>query len=102
MPLDLKIAGASIVDGTDAPRYTADIGVRGGRIVEIGSIASPARRTLDADGALVTPGFIDMHTHYDAQALWDGELIASSRNGVTTAVMGNCGVGCAPFAPSMK
>lgn len=102
MSLDLKISGGTIVDGTGAARFTGDIGVRDGRIVEIGSISTPATRMIDADGALVTPGFVDMHTHYDAQALWDGELLASSRNGVTTAVMGNCGVGCAPFADRIK
>ena len=102
MSLDLKIAGGTVVDGTGSPRYSADIGIRDGRVVEIGSIATPAARTLDANGALVTPGFIDMHTHYDAQVFWDSELITSSRNGVTTAVMGNCGVGCAPYVPAMK
>jgi N-acyl-D-aspartate/D-glutamate deacylase len=102
MSLDLKITGGTVVDGTGAPRYSADIGIRDGLVVEIGSISTPAARTIEASGALVTPGFVDMHTHYDAQALWDGELRSSSRNGVTTAVMGNCGVGCAPFAPGMK
>jgi N-acyl-D-aspartate/D-glutamate deacylase len=102
MSLDLKISGGTIVDGTGAARYSADVGIRDGRVVEIGAISTPAKRILDADGTLVTPGFVDMHTHYDAQVLWDSELISSSRNGVTTAVMGNCGVGCAPFSPSMK
>lgn len=102
MSLDLKIAGGTIVDGTGAARYNADIGIRNGRVVEIGSISTSAKRTLNAHGALVTPGFVDMHTHYDAQALWDSELISSARNGVTTAVMGNCGVGCAPYTPEIK
>lgn len=102
MSLDLKISGGTIVDGTGAARFTGDIGVRDGRIVEIGRVSTPASRTIYADGALVTPGFVDMHTHYDAQVLWDRELLASSRNGVTTAVMGNCGVGCAPFADQIK
>src|SRR5256885_221366 len=102
MSLDLKIAGGTVVDGTGRARFAADLGVRDGRVVEIGTISTPAKRTIDADGALVTPGFIDMHTHYDAQVFWDSELITSSRNGVTTVVMGNCGVGCAPFTPAMK
>ena len=102
MDLDLKIAGGTILDGTGANRYTADIGVRGGRVVDIGAISTPAKRTIAAEGALITPGFIDMHTHYDAQVLWDSELVASTRNGVTTAVTGNCGVGCAPFVPEMR
>ena len=102
MTLDLKIAGGTIVDGTGAARYTGDIGIKDGLVVEIGAVSTPAKRTIDADGALVTPGFVDMHTHYDAQVLWDSELISSSRNGVTTAVMGNCGVGCAPFTPDIK
>jgi N-acyl-D-aspartate/D-glutamate deacylase len=97
--LDTTISGGVIADGTGAARYAADIGIRDGLIVEIGRVTTPARRRIDADGALVTPGFIDMHTHYDAQATWDPELLASSRNGVTTAVMGNCGVGCAPCRP---
>ena len=102
MSLDLKISAGTIVDGTGAARFVGDVGVRDGRIIELGKISTPARRTIDADGALVTPGFVDMHTHYDAQVLWDGDLLASSRHGVTTAVMGNCGVGCAPFADSIK
>lgn len=102
MDLDSKIMGGTIVDGTGGARYRADIGVRDGRVVEIGTVTTRAKRTIAADGALVTPGFIDMHTHYDAQVLWDSELIASSRNGVTTVVIGNCGVGCAPFAPAMR
>jgi N-acyl-D-aspartate/D-glutamate deacylase len=102
MALDLKITGGTIVDGTGAARYRADVGVREGRIVEIGSISTRSRRTLAAEGALVTPGFIDMHTHYDAQVLWDSELSPSTLNGVTTVVMGNCGVGCAPFKPEIR
>ncbi|MFA7601585.1 MAG: amidohydrolase family protein [Novosphingobium sp.] len=102
MALDLKIAGATVFDGSGQAGYTADVGIKDGRIVEIGSVSTPARRTLGAEGAIVTPGFIDMHTHYDAQVLWDRELMASSRNGVTSAVMGNCGVGCAPATPAIR
>ncbi len=97
--LDAKITDGLIVDGTGALPYSADIGIRDGMITEVGTVTTPARRSINADGALVTPGFIDMHTHYDAQATWDPELLASSRNGVTTAIMGNCGVGCAPCRP---
>jgi N-acyl-D-aspartate/D-glutamate deacylase len=102
MSLDLKITGGTVVDGTGAKPYTADIGVKDGRIAEIGKVTAPAKRTITADGALVTPGFIDMHTHYDVQVMWDSDLVSTTRNGVTTAVMGNCGVGCAPFVPEMR
>src|SRR4051794_25292803 len=82
---DLVIRGADVVDGTDAPRRPADVAIQDGRIAEIGSVG-PGRRTLDATGAVVTPGFIDIHTHYDAQVLWDDALASSSWHGVTTAV----------------
>ncbi|MCB2078103.1 MAG: amidohydrolase family protein [Novosphingobium sp.] len=101
MTLDIRIAGATVYDGTGQDACTADIGIKDGKIAEIGNISTDARRTICADGAMVTPGFIDTHTHYDAQALWDSDLINSALNGVTTAVMGNCGVGCAPLAPGM-
>ncbi|HEV3212245.1 MAG TPA: amidohydrolase family protein [Acidimicrobiales bacterium] len=94
--LDVVIKGGAIVDGTGAPRYTADVGVRDGVIAELGTITSDARDVVDADGALVTPGFVDVHTHYDGQATWDDALEPSASNGVTTLVMGNCGVGFAP------
>ena len=95
---DLNIVGGRVVDGSGAPVRSADIGVRDGRIVEVGSV-SRATRTIDADGALVTPGFVDVHTHYDAQVSWDPWLTPSSWHGVTTVVMGNCGVGFAPARP---
>ncbi len=94
--LDLKVVGGTVVDGTGAAARTADVGIRDGRIVEVGRVTAAATRTLDADGALVTPGFVDLHTHYDGQASWDGALAPSSLHGVTTAVMGSCGVGFAP------
>ena len=97
--LDLIIHGGTVVDGSGGPAFRADVGVRGGRIVEVGTITTPALRTLDAAGALVTPGFVDIHTHYDGQATWDGVLAPSSINGVTSIAMGNCGVG---FAPARK
>src|SRR5215510_1410855 len=76
-----------------------DLVIAGGRIVDVGPDVGPARRTIDADGRLVTPGFVDVHTHYDAQVSWDPWLTPSSWHGVTTVVMGNCGVGFAPAAP---
>ncbi|MCB9780143.1 MAG: amidohydrolase family protein [Alphaproteobacteria bacterium] len=100
MSLDLVIRGGSVLDGTGAPARSADIGVRDGRIVELGVVSSSARRIVDADGALVTPGFVDLHTHYDGQATWDDELAPSIDHGVTTAVMGSCGVGFAPVRPT--
>jgi N-acyl-D-aspartate/D-glutamate deacylase len=96
---DLVIRGGSVVDGSGAPARTADVAINGDRITAVGDDLGPARRTLDADGLLVTPGFVDIHTHYDAQASWDPYLTPSSWHGVTTVVMGNCGVGFAPAAP---
>jgi N-acyl-D-amino-acid deacylase len=95
---DTIIRGGRVVDGTGAPARTADIGVVDSRIAEIGQIAAPARQVVDADGALVTPGFIDIHTHYDGQFLWDDQMDPSFSHGVTTAIGGNCGVGFAPVA----
>jgi N-acyl-D-aspartate/D-glutamate deacylase len=96
--LDLKIVGGTVVDGTGQPRFTADVGVAGGRIVEVGRVGL-ARREIHAEGAIVTPGFTDIHTHYDGQISWDEDLAPSSAHGVTTIVMGNCGVGFAPCRP---
>ncbi len=94
--IDLVIRGGTVVDGTGAPARTADVGISNGVIVEVGRIDTHAERTIDADGALVTPGFVDIHTHYDGQATWDDRLTPSSAHGVTTVVAGNCGVGFAP------
>jgi N-acyl-D-aspartate/D-glutamate deacylase len=95
-PFDLAIVGGTLVDGTGAAPRRADVGVRDGRIVEVGLLDGGASRTIDADGAIVTPGFVDLHCHYDGQAAWDVEMLPSAVHGVTTAVLGNCGVGFAP------
>ena len=94
--IDLLIRGGTVVDGTGAPARRADVGIHEGRIVAVGDVKDAATRTLDAEGALVTPGFVDLHAHYDGQASWDDELAPSTWHGVTTTVMGNCGVGFAP------
>ncbi len=96
---DVVIKGGFVVDGSGEPGRTADIAIKDGVIAEIGAISAPAKRRIDADGALVTPGWVDAHTHYDGQVTWDDYLEGSSANGVTTVVMGNCGVGFAPVAP---
>jgi hypothetical protein len=96
---DLLIRNGRIVDGTGAPIYSADLGVRNGHIAAIGQQLGDAVQQIDADGLLVTPGFVDVHTHFDGQATWDERLWPSSQQGVTTAVMGNCGVGFAPCRP---
>ena len=96
---DLKLAGGTIVDGTGRAAYAGDVGVTDGRIVEVGGNLGPARRVIDARGAHVMPGFVDIHTHYDGQVTWDEELAPTSLHGVTTCVMGSCGVGFAPVRP---
>ncbi len=100
MAYDLKIVGGLVVDGTGAAPRRASVAVAGGRIVEVGECAGSAARTLDAEGAIVTPGFTDLHTHYDGQVSWDSDVAPSSLHGVTTCVIGNCGVGFAPVRAS--
>lgn len=100
--LDTLIRGGSIIDGTGAAARTADIGIADGMIVEMGRVSTPAHRVIDADGLAVTPGFVDIHTHYDGQALWDDTMRPSFGNGVTTAIFGNCGVGFAPLRPGTQ
>ena len=102
MDYDTLVRGGSVVDGTGAPARRADIGIKDGRLAAGGELTGTATRTLDATGLVVAPGFIDPHTHYDAQICWDGATTPSSWHGVTTVVMGNCGVGIAPCKPQAR
>ncbi len=102
MTCDLMITGGLIYDGTGNDPYYGDIAIKDGLIVDIGRMTAKARRTIDADGSMVTPGFVDIHTHYDGQVCWDETVAPSSCHGVTTAVMGNCGVGFAPLRPGAQ
>lgn len=99
MTLDLVIRGGTVVDGSGKDRFTADVGIAGGRIVEIGRISTVADRTIDADGLIVSPGFIDGHTHMDAQVAWDPLGTCSCWHGVTSVIMSNCGFALAPCKP---
>ncbi len=96
---DTVIRGGTIVDGTGKQAFTGDIAIDGDRITEVGGKAGSARRDINAEGKIVTPGWVDVHTHYDGQATWDSELAPSSWHGVTTILFGNCGVGFAPVRP---
>ena len=102
MSFDLIIKNGLVVDGTGAAPRMADVAVSGGRIVEVGKVSGSAKQTIDAEGRVVAPGFVDPHTHYDAQICWDRALTPSPWHGVTTVVNGNCGVGVAPVAPAMR
>ncbi len=97
---DVKIEGGTIVDGTGRDRFNGDIGIRDGKIVAVGDCPEAASRTIDATGAVITPGFVDIHTHYDGQVSWDPDMAPSSIHGTTTCVMGSCGVGFAPVRPA--
>src|SRR5579884_729287 len=96
---DLVVRDAVIVDGTGAPPRQGDVALDAGRITAVGEVDGRGRREIAADGRLLTPGWVDIHTHYDGQATWDPEMTPSSWHGVTTVVMGNCGVGFAPVRP---
>jgi N-acyl-D-amino-acid deacylase len=99
---DVVIRAGTVVDGTGAPRRTADVAVDDGVITAVGRVDERGHRELDADGLMVAPGWVDIHTHYDGQATWDPEVTPSSWHGVTTVVMGNCGVGFAPVQPGAE
>jgi N-acyl-D-aspartate/D-glutamate deacylase len=96
---DLVVRGGTVVDGTGAQPFEADIALDAGMIVKVGKVAGRAREEIDARGLVVTPGFVDIHTHYDGQVTWESRMVPSSSHGVTTVVMGNCGVGFAPCRP---
>ena len=96
--VDLVVRGGTVVDGSGGPAAVADVAVDGGRVVEVGPGLGPARRTIDAEGRIVCPGFVDLHTHYDVQAFWDPALSPSPLHGITTVVGGNCGFSVAPLA----
>ena len=99
---DLKISGGLVVDVMGGAGQVMDIGIVGDRIVAMGDLSDEAAREIDAAGRIVTPGFVDIHTHYDGQATWDPEMAPSFWHGVTTVVVGNCGVGFAPAAPDKQ
>ncbi len=97
---DLVIRGGTIADGSGGDLFDADVAIKDGRIAEVGKVLATGKDEIDATGKLVTPGFVDIHTHYDGQVTWSQDITPSSQNGVTTAIMGNCGVGFAPCRPS--
>ena len=97
---DLVVQGGTVIDGSGSEAVTADVAIKDGLVAEVGKLSGSAHQTIDADGALVTPGFVDIHTHYDGQATWSNRMSPSSHHGVTTVIMGNCGVGFAPVRPT--
>ena len=99
---DLVIRGGMVLDGTGAEAFVADIAIDGGLITRVGAVPGQGAEEIDASGCIVTPGFVDLHTHYDAQVMWDPILEPSAWHGVTTVVMGNCAVGFAPVRPDAR
>ena len=99
---DLIIKNGTVYDGTGEKPYKSDIGVKDGKIEAIGEINEPSKKIIDAKDRIVTPGFVDIHTHYDGQVTWDPYLRPSTYHGVTTVVMGNCGVGFSPCKPEER
>src|SRR5712672_1760371 len=99
---EIVIRGGTIIDGSGSAAFTGDVAIADGRIAAVGGKQGPARREIDAAGLLVTPGWVDVHTHYDGQAMWDPLLARSCWHGVTTAMFGNCGVGFAPVRPQHR
>src|SRR6201991_2152789 len=97
---DLVIRGGNIADGKGGEMFEADVAISGGKITEVGKVTAKGKEEIDAKGKLVAPGFVDVHTHYDGQVTWSQDITPSSQNGVTTAIMGNCGVGFAPCKPA--
>jgi N-acyl-D-amino-acid deacylase len=102
MTYDLKITGGTIIDGTGAARFAGDVGIKDGVVVAMGDAPEDANKTIDATGKIVSPGFVDIHTHYDAQVMWDRMMTISPWHGVTTTVVGNCGFGVAPTRPEHR
>src|SRR3984893_2540204 len=99
---DLVIRSATVFDGTGTEPRDSDVAISDGRIAAVGKVSGHGAEEIDAKGTIVTPGFVDLHTHYDAQVTWSSEITPSSWNGVTTAMIGNCGVGFAPCKPEQR
>src|SRR5438477_13073650 len=100
--MDVVLRRAQVIDGTGAAARSADVGIENGRIAAVGHVAANGAAEVDLDGLVLAPGFVDIHTHYDAQVLWDRDLTPSCWHGVTSVVMGNCGFGIAPTRPEHR
>src|SRR5580700_5127252 len=102
MSYDLLIKNGTVVDGTGSKPRRADVAIAAGKVAEIGKVVDGAKKVIDASDLIVAPGFVDPHTHYDAQICWDPQVSCSSWHGITSVVMGNCGVGIAPCTPQAR